>query len=96
MSLNFVSQIVYLRPVGRNFAPMFGISEESATGSANGALACYLTQYLALGNDYVFEQGRAMGYSSIISASITLNNLGISAVKVGGFASIIGTKTVSV
>lgn len=26
----------------RNFAPLYGIDEESATGSSNGALACYL------------------------------------------------------
>ncbi|WP_370738708.1 PhzF family phenazine biosynthesis protein [Vibrio spartinae] len=26
----------------RNFAPLFDIPEESTTGSANGALACYI------------------------------------------------------
>ncbi|WP_269519659.1 PhzF family phenazine biosynthesis protein [Alteromonas sp. BMJM2] len=29
----------------RNFAPLLGIAEESATGSASGALACYLAKY---------------------------------------------------
>ena len=29
----------------RNFAPLLGITEESATGSASGALACYLVKH---------------------------------------------------
>lgn len=29
----------------RNFAPLLGIAEESATGSASGALACYLAKH---------------------------------------------------
>ena len=32
----------------RNFAPFVGIPEEPATGSANGALACYLVKHLFL------------------------------------------------
>ena len=75
----------------RNFAPLFGISEESATGSSCGALACYLTEHLALGSDYVFEQGRAMNCTSIITASVKSNNSTVIDVKVGGFASSIGT-----
>ncbi len=50
----------------RNFAPLFGIDEESATGSASAALA-YL---LSLQNDkekYVFLQGEAMNMSSEIT-----------------------------
>ncbi|TGE85218.1 phenazine biosynthesis protein PhzF [Pseudoalteromonas sp. KS88] len=73
----------------RNFAPLFGISEESATGSSSGALACYLTEHLALGSEYVFEQGRAMGCTSIITASIESDNASVTRVQVGGFASII-------
>lgn len=74
----------------RNFAPLFGISEESATGSASGALACYLHQHLALGSDFVFEQGRAMGCTSVITASVEYDNAAITKVKVGGFAHDIG------
>jgi PhzF family phenazine biosynthesis protein len=80
----------------RNFAPLFGISEESATGSASGALACYLNEYLALGGDYVFEQGRAMNCSSIITANVESNNSVIINVKVGGFANRIGTLSILV
>jgi PhzF family phenazine biosynthesis protein len=80
----------------RNFAPFFGISEESATGSACGALACYLSEHLALASEYVFEQGRAMNCASFITASVTSESGAITNVKVGGFAKIIDTRTVSV
>lgn len=78
----------------RNFAPLFGISEESATGSSSGALACYLTEHLALGSDYVFEQGRAMNCTSIITASVKSDESTIINVKVGGYASNIGAMVV--
>ncbi|MGO2130175.1 MAG: PhzF family phenazine biosynthesis protein [Pseudoalteromonas prydzensis] len=81
----------------RNFAPLFGIPEESATGSANGALACYLTKHL---NDehthcFTFEQGRAMGCVSIITAAVELKEQNISKVMVGGFAHQFGLQKVS-
>ncbi len=91
----------------RNFAPLVGIHEESATGSASGALACYLTEHLGLGADYVFEQGRAMNCTSLITASVTTSvttpvtisvtakNTEIMSVKVGGFSSHIGSMNVS-
>jgi len=80
----------------RNFAPLFGISEESATGSASGALACYLTEHLGLGSDYVFEQGRIMHCTSIITASVTCHNSTVTNVKVGGFASHIGARVIPI
>ncbi|KDM91660.1 PhzF family phenazine biosynthesis protein [Photobacterium galatheae] len=72
----------------RNFAPLFGIPEESATGSASGALACYLTKHLRgeYSNGFTFEQGRAMGCVSSITASVESNERGILKVRVGGFA----------
>ncbi|MDO6687044.1 MULTISPECIES: PhzF family phenazine biosynthesis protein [unclassified Agarivorans] len=79
----------------RNFAPLFGIPEESATGSASGALACYISEHLTLGSDYVFEQGRAMGSASIITASIQSEHSRVIDVKVGGFATSIGTLVIS-
>jgi hypothetical protein len=57
---------------------------------------CYLSEHLTLGNDYVFEQGRAMNCKSIITASVELDNGIVSKVKVGGFANDIGTLVVSV
>jgi len=79
----------------RNFAPLFDISEESATGSSSGALACYLSEHLALTNHYVFEQGRAMNCTSILTASVETKDTTIVSVKVGGFANHIGDLTVS-
>lgn len=75
----------------RNFAPLVGISEESATGSASGALACYFNEHLSLADNYIFEQGRAMHCRSVISASVESNNGIITKVKVGGFANQIST-----
>ena len=81
----------------RNFAPLFGISEESATGSSCGALACYLSEHLTeLGSEYVFEQGRAMNCISVITASVESDNSIIRSVKVGGFANSIGTVLIAV
>lgn len=80
----------------RNFAPLFGITEESATGSSSGALACYLTEHLDINKDFVFEQGRAMNCTSQITASIKSDNDEITDVKVGGFATEIDTIVVSI
>ncbi|SHE58717.1 PhzF family phenazine biosynthesis protein [Vibrio gazogenes] len=82
----------------RNFAPLFGIPEESATGSANGALACYLTKHLYGGpvNHFTFEQGRAMGKTSRLTASVESNEFGIIKVSVGGCAQTFGERTISV
>lgn len=76
----------------RNFAPLYGISEESATGSSNGALACYLSEHLSLGPKFTFEQGRAMNCRSLISASLAYSDGDISSVTVAGAAKIIGYK----
>lgn len=80
----------------RNFAPLFGIPEESATGSASGALACYLAEHLSLANDYIFEQGRSMNCASVITASVGFQGGKIASVQVGGVANKIGTMQVSV
>ena len=52
----------------RNFAPLVGINEESATGTSNGALLCYLRRYNALPSqqEYMIEQGKSMGQTSHI------------------------------
>lgn len=73
----------------RNFAPLVGISEESATGSACGALASFLTEHTELGHEYVFEQGRAMNCPSSITASVAVIDENITSIKVGGLADII-------
>lgn len=83
----------------RNFAPLFGIPEESATGSASGALACYLAKHIYSDSnttiDYLFEQGRAMKCASEISATIKLDNGQVSEVRVGGYAKVFDKQEVA-
>lgn len=72
----------------RDFAPLYGIPEESATGTANAAL----THYLAVNNvipnqgDFAFLQGETMGRPSIVATRITPGGT----LYVGGTAVIVG------
>jgi PhzF family phenazine biosynthesis protein len=78
----------------RNFAPLYGISEESATGSSNGALAAYLFTYGKLNNVQLsnlrFEQGRSMGQPSEIFVTLSVLDKEVQRVQVGGTAIITG------
>ena len=85
----------------RNFAPLVGIPEESATGSACGALACYLSKHIpsqinASPYRYNFEQGRVMNCSSNLSAKVRYTGDEISSVQVSGYAKLMSTQVVSV
>lgn len=73
----------------RNFAPVVGIDEESATGTSNGALACYFAKYVEKKTSYVFGQGYTMGKPSEINVKLEYTNDEISKVLVGGNALII-------
>lgn len=74
----------------RNFAPLYGIPEEAATGTSNGALGCYLYKYGVINKNnsknLIFEQGYSMKMPSEILASLTIENQEIAQVKVGGIA----------
>jgi PhzF family phenazine biosynthesis protein len=75
----------------RNFAPLYGIPEESATGTSSGALGCYLFKYgkinpVGAGN-MVFEQGYVMKKPSEIVVSLLVKGKEILEVQVGGKAS---------
>lgn len=84
----------------RNFAPLYGIMEESATGSSNGALACYLYQHSKLnGHDLQnmkFEQGYSMHRPSEIFVGLKIDNQRISKVTVGGRAILFGKKEIEI
>ena len=69
----------------RNFAPLYDIDEEAATGTSNGALAFYLHQHglVETGRVYTVVQGEKMGRPSRISAQVTLRD-GAPFVQVGG------------
>lgn len=74
----------------RNLAPLYGIPEESACGTANGALSSYLTHHGKLSMDQakniVMEQGYTMKMPSEILASVEISNREIVRVRVGGKA----------
>lgn len=81
----------------RNFAPLFDIPEESATGTSSAALACYLARYLYQNNElnkeaFIFEQGYSMNAPSEIIAEVTQAARSISDIYVGGTASDFVTK----
>ncbi len=70
----------------RNFAPLYGIDEESATGTSNGALTAYLHHYLhhdKLKLALTVLQGEAMGETSAIYTSSEKGLAGLS-IHVGG------------
>lgn len=68
----------------RNFAPRYGIDEESATGTSNCALASYLHKYYTKQSEYQFLQGESKGSPSAIMVRIQEQDGQISAVYVGG------------
>lgn len=75
---------------GRNFAPIVGIDEESATGTSNGALSCYLYKNSKQKKDrFVLRQGYSMNQPSEIYAKLEIKNGEINKVFVGGTAIII-------
>ncbi|OLR55371.1 hypothetical protein BHK98_04390 [Hornefia porci] len=71
----------------RNFAPLYDIDEEAATGTSNGALAYYLYRYGVLTADVVNTviQGEKMGRPSRVDTRIVMQG-GQPGVKVGGLA----------
>ncbi|PJI08203.1 MULTISPECIES: PhzF family phenazine biosynthesis protein [Clostridium] len=74
----------------RNFAPLYDIPEESATGTSSGALGCYLYKYGKISlnqcQNIIFEQGYSMKKPSEIIALLNIKNNKIVEVKVGGKA----------
>lgn len=78
----------------RNFAPLYGIPEESATGTANGALTHYLHRHgiIAAPSRCRFLQGEAMDRPSVVMT--TLNDDGT--ILVGGHCRILATGTLHV
>lgn len=80
----------------RNFAPLYGIDEESATGTASCALACYLFKYHKQQPQYTFEQGHNMGEISRIIVNLSYYGSVIDSVFVGGYGYLLGKKSVQV
>ena len=71
----------------RDFAPLYGINEEAATGTASGALAyyLYLNNLITKDTDLCFVQGEAMNRASKIAARIRNDG----SIQVGGSAAVL-------
>ena len=56
----------------RNFAPLYGVPEESATGTANAALTHYLQRRgrVTAGDECRFMQGEAMERPSVVATAL--------------------------
>lgn len=74
----------------RNFAPLYDIDEEAATGTSNGALTYYgyLNGFVKSGDDCRFIQGEKMQRPSAILSHIEANGDNCS-IQVGGSAVIL-------
>jgi len=78
----------------RMFAPGLGVFEDPATGAASGPLGCYLVEHGVVpperAGDIVSLQGVRMGRPSRVHIAIGLDGGGVSSVKVGGEAVLVG------
>jgi len=84
----------------RNLAPLYGIPEESACGTANGALSSYLYHHQMISSvqaqNIVMEQGYTMNKPSEILASLETDERVIQRVRIGGTAKNINEMTIEV
>lgn len=86
------------RIICRNFAPLYDINEEAATGTSNAALASYLYNHDILRqNDYIFEQGYELNAPSEIKVHLTTDaKHQITRVQVGGTGNFTELRTLTV
>jgi trans-2,3-dihydro-3-hydroxyanthranilate isomerase len=69
----------------RMFAPLFGVPEDPATGSAAGPFGCYLVQNdICEGSQIIIEQGLEMSRPSILKVHIEGKKDDITRVQVSG------------
>ena len=74
----------------RDFAPLYGVNEESSTGTANAALTYYLflNNLIANPSQCAFLQGEAMNRPSVIASTLEQKD-GICNIWVGGESKIV-------
>ena len=73
----------------RNFAPLYDIDEEAATGTANGALTYYLYRNRLISDGrFSFIQGEAMNRPSEVHAAIDNADNSVN-IQIGGSAAIL-------
>jgi len=73
----------------RMFAPLLGVPEDPATGSANGALGAYLVHHRAVPvteptTYLISEQGAEIGRPSALYVEVDSVDGEVTAVRVGG------------
>ena len=85
-----------LTAICRNFAPLYGIDEDSATGTSNCALACYLYRYASKQDQYIFEQGRNLNSISRIYVKLDTEDNTITGVWVGGYGYLSSVRSAAV
>lgn len=97
-------QYAWLSAHCRNFAPLYGIDEESATGTSNGALTYFLYQNGILNKEMQckFTQGEALNRPSNILTQLTIANDSapftsspLIQIKVGGAGVILAQGTIN-
>lgn len=78
----------------RDFAPLYGVPEESATGTANAALTHYLQKNgcIPAAGDFTFLQGEAMGRPSVVATRVTADGT----IYVGGTAAVVASGELNV
>lgn len=74
----------------RNFAPLYGINEEAATGTSNGALTYYLykNNIIKPNDENIYLQGQQMNRPSLITGKLQVEN-GKIKILVGGTSKIL-------
>lgn len=80
----------------RNFAPLYGIDEESATGTSNCALAGYLFKYVEKKQQYIFEQGYHLKQPSRMTVKLDYHEDIIDAIYIGGYGYLVEKKHLSI
>ncbi len=81
----------------RNFAPLYDIDEEAATGTSNGALTYYLIRNeIECGPDRLFIQGEAMDRPSAIRSHVETAPDGTIKIQVGGSAIILAEGNINI
>ena len=84
----------------RMFAPMLGVAEDPATGSASGPLGSYLLRYGLVtpqqGRSILNLQGVKLGRPSWIHVSIESSDTGITRVRVGGTSVFVAEGTMDI
>ena len=81
--------------VCRNFAPLYDIDEEAATGTSSCALASYLYRYVCRKDTYCFEQGYSLNSPSRILVRLVTENDEVKEVYVGGYGCVVDVREVA-